>query len=359
MFTTILAVIFVLGVLIFFHELGHFAVARWFRMGVSTFSLGFGPKLVTWKRGKTEYALSLIPLGGYVALVGETDDVIPEGFTEEECFSKRPAWQRFLVVAAGPLANFLLAILLCWSMAFVWGSPIALPEVGAVKDGSPAALAGVRPGDRVCSVDGVELATWDDLSAAISASQGRPMQVVLERREGGAPDRILLTLTAEKATRTTIFGEKVSAWLVGIVASGALERREENFFSAAVAGVRRSWQLTALTWEGLVKLVQRVVPADQVGGPIMIAQLVGEQVRHGLLNLLGLTALISINLGILNLLPIPVLDGGTLVFCSIEMLVGRPVNQKVQEYALRFGIAVLVALMLFATYNDIMRILRS
>ncbi|WP_300923648.1 site-2 protease family protein, partial [uncultured Desulfovibrio sp.] len=155
MLTTILAVIIVLGGLIFFHELGHFAVARALGMGVSTFSLGFGPKILTRKVGKTEYALSLVPLGGYVALVGESDEAdIPEGFTPAESFARRPAWQRLLVVAAGPAANILLAWLLCWALAFGWGVPVLQPVVGAVTAESPAARAGLLPGDRILSIDG-------------------------------------------------------------------------------------------------------------------------------------------------------------------------------------------------------------
>ncbi|MEG6594060.1 site-2 protease family protein, partial [Desulfovibrio sp. 1188_IL3213] len=155
MLTTIIAVTLVLGGLIFFHELGHFAVARGFGMGVSTFSLGFGPKILKRKWGKTEYALSLIPLGGYVALVGEQDDSeLPEGFTREESFSLRPAWQRLLVVAAGPVANMLLAWLLCWILAFAWGTPQLLPQVGGLVENSPAAKAGVEAGDTIVSING-------------------------------------------------------------------------------------------------------------------------------------------------------------------------------------------------------------
>ena len=153
MLTTIVAAIIVLGGLIFFHELGHFAVARWLGMGVSTFSLGFGPKLLKYRHGKTEYALSLVPLGGYVALVGENDENdIPSGFTREECFSLRPAWQRFLVIAAGPFANILLACILCWVVAWGWGNAVMLPQVGAVMPQSAAAEAGLQKGDLILTV---------------------------------------------------------------------------------------------------------------------------------------------------------------------------------------------------------------
>ena len=214
MLTTIVAVIIVLGGLIFFHELGHFVVARALGMGVSTFSLGFGPKILKRKIGKTEYALSLIPLGGYVALVGESDEAdIPPGFTPQERFALRPAWQRLLVVAAGPVANILLAWLLCWALAFGWGVPVVEPVVGAVSAGSPAARAGLAPGDRILAIDGKKLESWEAMSATINASDGRPLHLeVLRPDDPGktgpeAAGHILdLTLTAERATRKTIFG---------------------------------------------------------------------------------------------------------------------------------------------------------
>ncbi len=379
MLTTIIAVIIVLGGLIFFHELGHFAVARALGMGVSTFSLGFGPKILKYKRGKTEYALSLVPLGGYVALVGESDEAdIPEGFSKEESFALRPAWQRLLVVAAGPTANIVLAWLLCWGLAFGWGTPVLLPQVGAVTENSPAARAGLRPGDRILSVDGQTVESWEAMSDAIARSDGRPMRLTVERINPGdtvqtPPDAdgqrgqgwtaksetLALELTAERATRKTIFGENETAWLIGVRAAGSVATHPESFWNAASAGADQTWRMVSLTWQSFVKLAERVVPLDQVGGPIMIAQMVGEQAHQGLAGLLALTALISVNLGILNLLPIPVLDGGQVVFCLLEMLFRRPVNRRVQEYAMRAGLALLIGLMLLATFNDVWRLIKS
>ena len=380
MLTTVIAVIVVLGGLIFFHELGHFAVARSLGMGVSTFSLGFGPKILKYKKGKTEYALSLVPLGGYVALVGESDaSEIPEGFTEQESFALRPAWQRLLVVAAGPAANVLLAWLLCWVMAWGWGTPVLLPQVGGVVAASPAARAGLAPGDTILSIDGRPLDSWQAMAAAINRSGGRTLQLEVLRPDT-APDaapqsapqsasvapgltaggmRISLELTPERATRKTIFGEEEEAWLIGIRNSGGVRLMEHGFVDAAGAGLSQTAEMVSLTWQSLVKLVERVVPLDQVGGPIMIMQMVGQQAQEGLAGLLALTALISINLGILNLLPIPVLDGGQIFFCLWEMLFRRPLSSKVQEYAMRAGLALLVTLMLLATYNDIWRILKN
>lgn len=376
MLTTIIAVVVVLGGLIFFHELGHFAVARGLGMGVSTFSLGFGPKILKYRKGKTEYALSLVPLGGYVALVGESDPKdIPEGFTEKESFALRPAWQRLLVVAAGPAANIILAWLLCWTLALGWGTPVLLPQVGGIVQNGPADKAGIQPGDTILSINGAAVANWQAMADAITQSNGKALAVTLSRPdmapqaddqtradEAAQPEQgmiISVELTPERSTRKTIFGEEESAWLIGIRNSGAVRLVQHGFADAAIAGAGQTADMVSLTWQSFVKLAERVVPLDQVGGPIMIMQMVGKQAHEGLAGLLALAALISINLGILNLLPIPVLDGGQIVFCLWEIIFRRPLNARLQDYAMRAGIALLVALMLLATYNDLWRILKN
>ena len=384
MLTTVIAVVVVLGGLIFFHELGHFTVARWLGMGVSTFSLGFGPKILKYRKGKTEYALSLVPLGGYVALVGESDPKdIPAGFTEKESFALRPAWQRLLVVAAGPAANIILAWLLCWALALGWGTPLLLPQVGGVVQNGPADKAGIQPGDTIVSINGLAVTNWQDMADTIAQSNGKTLDVTLSRPDVApqannetGPDKaaqpeqdetaqpeqgmiISVELTPERSIRKTIFGEEESAWLIGIRNSGAVRLDRHNFAGAAIAGAGQTADMVSLTWQSFVKLAERVVPLDQVGGPIMIMQMVGKQAHEGLAGLLALAALISINLGILNLLPIPVLDGGQIVFCLWEIIFRRPPNPRFQEYAMRVGIALLVCLMLLATYNDLWRILKN
>ncbi|MEG2171769.1 MAG: RIP metalloprotease RseP [Desulfovibrionaceae bacterium] len=360
MLITVISVILVLGGLIFFHELGHFAVARAFGMGVSTFSLGFGPKLWSRTWGKTEYRLSAVPLGGYVALVGEEDDAeLPAGFTPEESFNRRPPWQRLLVVAAGPVANFLLAWFLCWGLAFAYGQAEILPSVGEVQENSPAAAAGLRAGDTVLNVNGTPVRDWMDMSTAIAASKGAPLSVEVARGAEAQQEQVTLHVVPQAAKSKTIFGEEQETWRIGVRASGKHRIIDLGFWESAHAGAVRTWDMVALTWMGFVKLAQRVVPLDQVGGPIMIAQMVGQQASEGLSNVLALAALISINLAVLNLLPIPVLDGGQIVFCALETVMRRPLGARFREYTMKAGWIFLMGLMVLATFNDVWRIVKG
>ena len=300
-----LAVLLVLGGLIFFHELGHLAVPRplrmkaVFRIGGRTFSLGFGPKLLKLRRGKTDYCLSLIPLGGYVALAGEEDEAEqpdPKGkeidgvlFAPEELYSGRPAWHRLLVVLAGPVANFVLALIIYCGIAWAQGQTYLLPEVGDVTPGTPAATAGIQPGDRVLSIDGKPIENWNAVAEGIGAGNGKPVTIVLSR--GGS--EVTLSLTPEAKTRANIFGEEKPAWLIGIRASTATGHLPLGPVEAIGAGFRQTWDMIAFTCESFVKLAQRVVPLDNVGGPILIAQMVGQQAEQGLSAVLLLAALIS------------------------------------------------------------------
>lgn len=360
------AVVLVLGGLIFFHELGHFLMARVLGIGVRAFSLGFGPKLAAMRGGKTEYRLSLVPLGGYVSLAGEEEEEdAPEDpkaaadsaagpevvFAPEEEFSGRPAWQRLLVVLAGPVANFILAFLLYWVIAWAQGQASSLPEIGGVQPESPAAVAGLAEGDRILSIDGQALHRWTDIPAAINAAEGKAVTLVITRN--GAEHTFTITPRAETLEGPS--GEDVRVWLLGIRSATVRLGPGQAF----VAGLEKTWDMIAFTCKSIVMLVQRTVPLDNVGGPIRIAQIIGQSVQsdHGIFSVLLLAALISVNLGILNLLPIPVLDGGHIVFFLVEMLIGRPVNARVREMSTRVGMGLLLALMVFATWNDITRLL--
>ncbi len=356
MIESIASVLIVLGGLIFFHELGHFLMARAFGMGVTTFSLGFGPKLLKYTWGKTEYCLSIIPLGGYCALVDEDRaDELPEGFTKEESFALRPAWQRLLVVVAGPLANILLAWIICWGLAFGYGEQHVLPVIGKVVEDSAAAKAGIKASDTIVAINGNTIKDWTAMSEAISASKGTPMRIELLR----AGKKEELTVQAKTAVHKNIFGEEVNTYAIGVQSAGEVHHSPVTFWHGASIGAERTWSMVSLTAMSFVKLFQGVIPLDQVGGPIMIAQQVGQQAERGLAPVLAFAALISVSLGILNLLPIPMLDGGHIVFYTVEMIIRRPVPQVIRNALAYVGLALLVSLMILSTFNDIWRIVKD
>jgi regulator of sigma E protease len=348
-----IAIILVLGMLIFFHELGHFLMARLLRIGVSTFSLGFGPKLWGFTSGNTQYRLSAIPLGGYVKLAGESrDSPVPDGFAEKESFILRPPWQRIIVVAAGPVFNFVLAWLIYWGLFWSMGQAEILPTIGTIVDGSPAYEAGIQEGDRVTAVDGRPVDNWTELATTIRTSEGRELRFTLERHGS----RTTVGIEPRVEVQKNIFGEEIRVPLIGISPAGDMIYTPLGPFDSARAGLAQTWELIKLTVQGIIKLVERIIPLETIGGPIMIAQLVSEQAHRGLADVLALTALISINLGLLNLLPIPVLDGGHILFYAIETVTGRPLSEKWQQITIRIGLALLFALMALAVYNDLARV---
>jgi regulator of sigma E protease len=356
MLTGTIAVILVLGGLIFFHELGHFLVARSLGIGVRVFSLGFGPRLFGLKSGKTEYRLSAVPLGGFVSLAGELEPTDESGeFSREELFLARPPWQRMLVVLAGPVCNVLLAWCITWGLLLVHGETGLAPRIGAVVKESPAEAAGLKPGDEILAVDGQAVRFFSDLVQFVQGGGGQPLAVSVRRGSG------VLDVAVRPAFQVgrTLFGEEVRVPMIGIAASQEVVALPVDGASSLVAATRVTWNLLRLTVQGLIKLIERVIPLESIGGPIMIAQLVGSQARSGgLSDVLSLTALISVNLGVLNLLPIPVLDGGHILGFGIEMLRGRPLSERVRRAATGFGVAFLLALLGLATYNDISRLLK-
>lgn len=349
-----LAVILVLGGLIFFHELGHFLAARAMGIGVVTFSLGMGKKLLTITRGRTEYCLSLIPFGGYVSTVGEYSPEVEErGFTQEEAVFNRPPWQRMVLAFAGPFANILLAFIIYWGIAAYAGISTPLPQIGMVMPDSPAAVAGLEKGDMIIGIDGIVMDSWSDIPEAVGQFGGKQLSVVVER----AGKQLNFSLSPTRSVRTNIFGEQEEAWLLGVQAGGAVRTEPVSFINSAGEGLRQTWFMIDLTLTGLWKLVTGSVASDSVGGPILIAQMVGQQAEVGILPLLMLAALISVNLGLLNLLPVPVLDGGLIVFCLIEMIIRRPIPDVVQERSMQVGAFLLIGLMVFATFNDLRRLI--
>ncbi|MBI2902540.1 MAG: RIP metalloprotease RseP [Candidatus Methylomirabilis oxyfera] len=340
----------VLGVLIFVHELGHFLVAKRAGVSVLKFSLGFGPKIAGFTRGGTEYLLSAIPLGGYVKMLGE--DPKEEVVDREGSFSAKPIGWRSLIILAGPGSNFLLAVAIFW-VVFMVGVPTLATKVGEVMDGFPAREAGVLRGDRIVAIDGQPIEKWEELAKQIHQSPGRPVRLTVER-EG---QRFDLAVAPKATKQKNLFGEEQEIGLLGIAPAEEFLTERTNPIAAFGKAVYKTYDLSVLILVTFGKLLQGVVPAKTIGGPLLVAQMAGEQARLGVLNLLFFTALLSINLGILNLLPIPILDGGHLFFALIEAARGKPVSLKKREVAQQVGLVLLVALMIFAFYNDIFRLL--
>lgn len=350
---TALAVIIVLGVLIFFHELGHFLMARLVGVRVLVFSLGFGPKIFAWERGGTEYRLSAIPLGGYVKLLGEsvTDELSPEEIPYS--FAHKPLRDKALIVAAGPIANFVLAWIFFVMVFTFQGKPIYLPEVGKVLPDSPAAQAGLKPGDMIIAVDGKPVSTWKDLNDIIKHSNGKPLKLTIKRGE----KELVVTIKPQIREVKNIFGETIKTPLIGVVAGGKTKFEKINPAKALIEAAVMVFALIKLTLLSIVKLIERVLPLSTLGGPIFIAKLAGEQAQAGVWALISFMAILSVNLGVLNLLPIPMLDGGHLFMFAIEGIIGRPIPDRAKEMAMRVGFALLIMLMIVVFYNDILRLL--
>ncbi|WP_243545629.1 RIP metalloprotease RseP [Pseudodesulfovibrio tunisiensis] len=352
MFTSGIAILLVLGGLIFFHEFGHFIVARGFGMGVHAFSLGFGPKLLGFTRGNTLYKVAAIPLGGYVQLAGETGEEEEDSpFPPEALFSNRPAWQRMCVVAAGPIFNLLLAFLIYWFLALAQGVGYYLPVAGTVVPDSPAMAAGFEQGDRILNIDGTPIDSWTTMVKVIRQSEGKKLHVTVQRDD----TKRNLEVTPEVKTYKNIFGEDTQVVAVGIQLDGSLAFRPVEGLGLREA-LTITWFKTVLIVDGFIKIVERLIPLDTIGGPIALAQVIHKGAQSGLFDLLGWTAIISINLAILNLLPIPVLDGGHILYFFLEIILRRPIDEKWRAVATRVGIVFLLALMSLAIFNDIRRL---
>ena len=355
MSTNIFSFVIVLGILIFFHELGHFLVARLFGVGVEKFSLGFGPKLFSKKIGFTDYCISAIPLGGYVKMTGEEPGAevdpadIPFSFTHKHVF------KRILIVAAGPLFNFFLAAIIFFGIFQISGTFVLKPSIGTVQEDTPAHKAGLENGDLITAINGSAIESWEEMAKIISESNGKSLAVSIHRGESSD----VMYVTPELKTTKNIFGEDIERYAIGIASSGDVYSKDLNPFQAFSESMIQTYKISELTVISIVKLLQGSISTKTLGGPIMIAQMAGQQAREGASNLVFFIALLSINLGIINFLPIPVLDGGHLVFFFVEAATGRPVNIKIREIAQQTGIIALVLLMAYVFYNDIARIFFS
>jgi len=453
--TYVLSFVIALGVLIFVHELGHFLVAKWMGVGVERFSLGFGPRLWSMRRGETEYCVSIVPLGGYVKMVGEeahgedlvhpaTDAGAERRAGPDQAFNLKPLWARFAIVFAGPAMNFVLpAVIFAGIFAAVGvpvlpatigrvlpqsaaaqaglilgdevlaldgqpirhcgeieqrvatseGRPLRLtlrrggaqrelsvtprrepaksvfgdatevwslgarsflaPVIGDVVAGMPAGAAGLRARDRIVALDGQPIQTWDELAEAISKLPGQPITLAVER-DG---QRQEITVTPAAVTERDPLGKETQVGRIGIAQASSQTFLRSNPISALGQGIQRTWDITALTALSIWKLATGSIPASNIGGPLQIGVVAGQQAQQGLVSYLGFLAIISVNLAILNLLPVPMLDGGHLLFFAIEAVLGRPLSLRKREIAQQVGLALLLMLMVFALFNDITRLL--
>ena len=350
-----IAFIIVIGILVFIHEFGHFIAARLCGVGVEVFSLGFGPKILKKRIGRTQYCLAAIPLGGYVKMVGEEPGASIDPDDENASFTHKSLWQKTIIVAAGPFFNFLLAIFIFYVLYQFSGIYLAKPIVGKVIEDSPALSAGIMPGDVIKEINKTKIESFEDISRIISAGKGEQLNIIVDR-DGRFKTLILSpVLKPDK----NVFGEEIEKYVIGIAGAGESFHKSLSPFAALLRSFKDTYGLIKLTLLSVGKMISGSVSADNLGGPLMIAQMAGEQAKAGIMNFAWFIALLSVNLGIINLFPIPVLDGGHLLFFGIEAATGKEVSNKLREKLVQFGAAVLVALMVFVFYNDIVRMING
>ncbi len=352
---SIFIALLILSFLVFFHELGHFIVARICGVKVEVFSIGFGKKLVSWRFGQTEYALSMIPLGGYVKLKGQ-DDSNPKlkNYEADSYLSKSP-WQRIAILLAGPFFNLFLAFLLYMAVGLL-GKASLLPVVGEVKENYPAAQAGIKAGDRILAINGKDIKTWEELDSMIIESQGE-LELQIQRGQGELKESLSVRVLPTEQEAQNIFRENITRKIIGISSAGAVGMVHYKGLDSIVFGIDESIKASTLIAQSIIKLISGVVPSSEVGGVVSIVSVIGSASSSGLTHLLWLTALISVNLGILNLLPIPALDGGHIIFNLYEVIMRKAPSENVMYYLTLCGWAVLLGLMLLGLYNDIFRLL--
>jgi regulator of sigma E protease len=346
---TVLAFVVVLGVLVFIHELGHYLAARWRGVHVERFSVGFGRALASWNdvRG-TEWRIGWIPLGGYVKLHGQEtpEDAPPEvraTWRPGQTFHDKPVKDRAIVVAAGPVANFALAALLFGAIYATIGVPRSTTAVGTVVENSAAARAGIEVGDQIVALDGRAVSRFEEVQRHVQPRAGEPVEITVLR------DGREQVVRATPEPRTS--GERT----VGVLGIGAgpTEFERMNPFSALWAGVAQTWDVSAQTLAAVGQMLTGQRGTEDLGGPLGIGRIAGEAARLGLASLVSFMAILSVNLALINLFPIPVLDGGHLLFYAAEAIRGRPLPPKAQEIGFRAGFALLIALFVFATWNDL------
>lgn len=371
----------VLTVLVFVHEMGHYLIARRCGVRIEAFSIGFGPELFGWTdRSGTRWKFSAIPLGGYVKMFGDADvtsrpmkqgdtpsenldagehtgdwaDGTARPLTEEEkavSFHHKSLGQRSWIVAGGPLANFLLAIVILSGMFAIYGQPTTPPVVTGVLESSPAAAADIRPGDRIIEINGQEIERFEQIRRVVQLGLSEPLNIVL-LRDGG---QVEMVVQPQLVTAMDNLGNTYQTARLGIQAEGQ-EYIRHGVLSSVWYAIEETVALTQATLQAVWQIIVGTRSADELGGPIRIAQLSGQVAEISVVSVFLFTAILSVNLGLINLFPVPMLDGGHLLFYSIEALRGRPLGEKAQEYGFRIGLALVLSLFVFVTWNDLVRL---
>jgi len=359
--TYIVPFLLILTVLVFVHEFGHYLIARWNGVRVEVFSIGFGSELFGWwDRAGTRWKFSTIPLGGYVKMFGDADasSGLPAAgparlaqAEREVSFHYKRLGQRAAIVAAGPAANFVFAIVVLAVLFMTFGQPYTPAEVGQVQPGSAAEQGGIRPGDMMLSIDGRSIARFEDVQQAVRLNPSIPMAIVV-RRDGR---EIELRITPSRTELIDRFGNRYEVGLLGIAHSG-MEYVKRDPLTALLQAGTETRDLSIGTLKAMWQIVIGTRAVDELGGPLRIAQMSGEVAQGGMVAILWFMAVLSINLGLINLFPVPVLDGGHLLFYVAEAVRGKPLGQRAQEYGFRIGLALVLTLMVFATWNDLVHL---
>lgn len=342
----------ILSALIFFHELGHYSAARFFGVYVEVFSIGFGKKLASFRWLGTRWQISAIPLGGYVKMKGQ-DDLDPAALSpDNDSYNAKKPWQRIIILLAGPLANFLLAWFLFYAIAL--GGPKALsPVIGTVLKDSPAHEAGLHKNDRVLSINGETITQWEELSDTIKSSNGN-LTLKIQREQ----TLLFITLAPRISESTNVFKEKIQQRMVGISPAGVSHTLNLSIIDSFAYASKQTADASLLIFQSVQKLITGVVPTKELGGVVSIVQITADATQYGWMSLFFFAALISVNLGVLNLLPIPALDGGHIVFNVYEMVRRKAPSEAVITQLTIAGWVILMGLMSLGLYNDITRIMQ-
>jgi regulator of sigma E protease len=357
----ILPFLFILTVLVFVHEFGHYFIARRNGVRVDVFSIGFGPELFGWHdRAGTRWKFSAIPLGGYVKMFGDNDasSGLPaaglarmSAAEREISFHYKRLGQRAAIVVAGPAANFLFAIVVLAILFMTFGQPFTPAQVGQVQPDSAAARSGIKPGDVIVQINGGSVQSFEDVQQAVRLNPGVPMAIVI-KRDGRD---LTFNVTPTKTELTDRFGNRYEIGLLGIARNGVDYVKRDPATALLQAGAQ-TWALSADTLKAMWQIVIGTRGTDELGGPLRIAQMSGDVAQGGIVAVVWFMAVLSINLGLINLFPVPVLDGGHLLFYAAEALRGKPLGQRAQEYGFRIGLALVLTLMVFATWNDLVHL---